>query len=96
MGTVPGNLPKVSWTYWACSETHALTVLSWTCALPRKPGLSVQAPGVSRWYGPPGPNLRSASASTAAAMSGWCGGQNASNTPSRPVGFGVDQRSSSS
>ena len=45
---------------------------------------------------PARPNLRTANASTAAAISAWCGGQYASKTPSRPVGFGVDQRSSSS
>jgi hypothetical protein len=74
-GTVPGNFPKVSRTYWASSATHALNSWSWTWALPRTPGLSVQAPGVSGLNGPPGPNLRSANASTAAAMSGKCGGQ---------------------
>ncbi|WP_423817252.1 hypothetical protein [Saccharomonospora viridis] len=54
--------------YWACRETQALNVSSWTWALPRKPGVSVQAPGVSGWNGPPGPNLRWAKASTASAM----------------------------
>ena len=75
VGTVPGNLQKVSKMYWACRATQALNAWSWTWALPRTPGLSLQAPGVSRWKGPPGPNLRSAKASTAAAMSRWCGGQ---------------------
>ena len=56
---------------------------------------SVHAPGVSGWYGPPGPNLRSANASTAAAIVGKCGGQNAWKVPSvRPVGLGVPQRGS--
>ena len=56
-GTVPGNLPKVSKTYCAWSATHALNSASWTWALPRTPGLSVQAPGVSRLNGPPGTEL---------------------------------------
>src|SRR3712207_8041769 len=87
VGTVPGNLPKVSSTYCACSEISALKRSSWTCALPRKPGLSVHAPGVPVLNGPPGPNLRATNASTAAAMSAWCGGQKASKTPLRPVGL---------
>ena len=57
VGTVPGNLPKVSKTYCACSATHALNSASWTWALPRTPGLSAQAPGVSRLNGPPGTEL---------------------------------------
>jgi len=69
-GTVPGNLPNVSKTYCACRATQALNAGSWIWALPRTRGLSVQAPGVPGWNGPPGPNLRSAKASTAAAMSG--------------------------
>jgi hypothetical protein len=36
-------------------------------AAARTRGLSDQAPGVSGWYTPPGPNLRSANTSTAAA-----------------------------
>ena len=73
VGTVPGYLPNVSKTYCACTATHSLNSSVYGWAAPRMRSLSVQAPGVSGLYTPPGPNLRSANFRTAAAMSGTCG-----------------------
>ena len=50
VGTVPGNLPKVSKMYCACGATQSLNSGSWISALPRTRGLSVHAPGVSGLY----------------------------------------------
>src|SRR3989304_3054729 len=70
LGTVAGNFPNRSSTYCAISETHALNSSECTCALERTPALSLHGPGVSGWNGPPGPNFRSANASTAARVVG--------------------------
>jgi hypothetical protein len=54
---VPGNLPKRSKTYCACSATHSLNVSLWTGAADRIFPDSFQGPGVSGWNGPPGAEL---------------------------------------
>jgi hypothetical protein len=68
-GTVAGNFPNVSNRYCACVATQSRNRSSWTWALDRIRPDSLHAPGVSLLWGPPLPNLRSHSASTAARMS---------------------------
>jgi hypothetical protein len=62
------------------NATLALKARRLNLGAPAEAELSLQAPGVSRLNGPPGPNLRSAKAWIAAAMSPRCGGQYASKT----------------
>src|SRR6516225_11515557 len=92
-GTVPGNLPKRSKIYCAWSATHSLNSSLWIDVADRIFRDSFHGPGVSGWKGPPGPNLRSHSASTAARILEKCGGQQPSMRSTSPVGFGYGQRS---
>jgi hypothetical protein len=71
--TVPGNFPKVSKTYWACDATPSLNSSLWTWAADRAFRESFQGPGVSGRNGPPGPNFRSHTASTAAGAGRFAG-----------------------
>ena len=75
VGTVPGNLPKGVEEILGLKGNAGFELRVVDLGAPRKPGLSLHAPGVSEWNGPSGPNFRSAKASPAVAMSRWCGGQ---------------------